>query len=284
MHPPAVLEIQGLVVRYRGSSGVPVVDGISLEVPRGGTLAIVGESGAGKSTIARAVVGLVRVTAGKILLDGRDFTNPGPRDRRELRTRIQLVFQDPHSSLSPRMTIGSAIREALLIHRHLKGREGLAEACQLLEHVGLAPQIVDRFPHQCSGGQLQRAAIARALAVNPDVLILDEVTSSLDVSVQAKVLNLLKSLQRELALSFLYISHDISVVRYMCDEIAVMRHGRIVEQAPATRLFDSPANSYTRTLLDAVPKMTPQWTASRVRLTETASRGFGMESCGPDRG
>jgi len=248
------LELQGLRVRYGAGSGrLTAVDGIDLAVPAGGTLGLVGESGCGKSTVARAIVGLVPVSDGRILLDGTDFTERSRRDSPTFRRRVQMVFQDPYSSLNPRLTVGEMVSEALLT-RGLAARGRRGEAVRILDLVGLPSTALERYPHQFSGGQRQRIAIARALAVGPDVVINDEVTSALDGSVQATILNLLKELQRELKLSYLFISHDLSTVRYMSDVVAVMYLGRIVELAPTRKLFESPQHPYTRALIGSIPR------------------------------
>jgi peptide/nickel transport system ATP-binding protein len=248
------LELRGLRVRYgEGSQAITAVDGIDLRVPQSGTLGLVGESGCGKSTVARAVVGLVPIASGQVLLDDVDRT--AHRTSRAYRRKVQMVFQDPYSSLNPRMTVGEMLREALAI-RHLRSSDRRAEAIRALDLVGLPAATLDRFPHQFSGGQRQRIAIARALALAPEVIVLDEATSSLDVSVQATILNLLRTLQRELKLSYLFISHDLSVVRYMSDSVSVMYLGRIVESGPVTELFANPRHPYTAALMQSIPQLT----------------------------
>jgi peptide/nickel transport system ATP-binding protein len=250
-----MLELQNLSVRYgTGGNALMAVDGVSINVPAGGTAGLVGESGSGKSTIARALVGLVPVASGRILMQGQDVTAQKARNGRQFRSRVQMVFQDPNSSLNPRMTVGDAIGEALQM-RGVSRSQRRSETLQTLELVGLGLSALDRYPHQFSGGQKQRIALARALAVRPEVLILDEVTSALDVSVQATVLNLLKQLQAELGLTFLFISHDLSVVGYMSDHVAVMYLGQVVEQAAADELFVRPSHPYTRALIESVPRM-----------------------------
>ena len=246
----SLLAIRGLEVAF---GTLRAVDGIDLDVPEGSTIGLVGESGSGKSTVARAIVGLVRARSGRVVLDGADVTNARGAALRQLRARVQMVFQDPASSLNPRMTVGEAVEEAVAAHRVLRRAGRAEEALRLFELVHLDPSLAPRYPHQLSGGQRQRVAIARSLAARPKLLVLDEVTSSLDVSVQANVLNLLRSLQRELGLTYLFISHNLSVVRYMSDHAAVMYLGRIVEHGPTARLFAAPRHPYTRTLLDALP-------------------------------
>ncbi|MCI0437414.1 MAG: ABC transporter ATP-binding protein, partial [Gemmatimonadetes bacterium] len=231
------------------------VDGVDLAVPAGATLGLVGESGSGKSTVARTVVGLVRAQAGQVLLSGVDVVNASGENLRSVRRTIQMVFQDPFSSLNPRMTVGETLEEAATIHRQMSTAARSAEVLRLLDLVGLEVGARERYPHQLSGGQCQRVAIARALATRARVLLLDEITSSLDVSVQASILNLMRNLQREFALSYLYISHDLSVVRYMSDRVCVMYLGRIVESAPTLRFFASPRHPYSKALVAAVPRM-----------------------------
>jgi oligopeptide/dipeptide ABC transporter ATP-binding protein len=247
------LLLHDLTVRYgAGHNSLTAVDGASLAIAEGKTLGLVGESGCGKSSIARAVVGLVPVHRGRISLDGVDFSSQRARATMTFHRRVQMVFQDPYSSLNPRMTVREALTEVM--PRGMSGAERRKEALRVLDLVGLAENALDRFPHQFSGGQRQRIAIARALAIRPDVIINDEVTSSLDVSVQATILNLLKDLQRELKLSYLFISHDLSSVRYMSDVVAVMYLGRIVETAQTDQLFRAPAHPYTQVLIQSIPK------------------------------
>jgi peptide/nickel transport system ATP-binding protein len=250
-----MLEVNDLSVVFgSGHRKLTAVDSVSLAVPRGGTLGLVGESGSGKSTIARALVGLTPISGGTITLDGRDVTPAPERNSRAYRSRVQMVFQDPYSSLNPRMTIGATMVEAVSV-QHEKGSRASrrAEVLRALELVGLGASALDRFPHQFSGGQRQRIAIARALAVHPDVVIMDEVTSALDVSVQATIINLLKELQQELGLSYLFISHDLSVIGAMSDVVAVMYLARVVESAEPESLFSNPCHPYTRGLIASVP-------------------------------
>jgi peptide/nickel transport system ATP-binding protein len=252
----ADLVVEGLRVRYgTGPTALTAVDGIDLAVSSGSSLGVVGESGSGKSSIARAVVGLVRVAEGRVLLDGSDITNPKGKKLKQLRNAVQMVFQDPYASLNPRMAIGEVLDEAIKAHRTMRRSDRRDEAARLLDLVGLDASALDRYPHQFSGGGRQRIAIARALSANPEILILDEVTSSLDVSVQAQILNLLRNLRISLGMAYLLISHDLSVIRYMCDFVSVMYLGRIVESAPAVRLFQSPRHPYTRTMLDSIPEL-----------------------------
>ena len=233
------------------------VDGVSFEIERGKTLALVGESGCGKSTVARLLVGLYEPTRGGFEFDGADahaaFKTP---EGRQLRRRIQMIFQDPYASLNPRWRVEDIIAEPLLEHGLLSGKEELrARVDELLQSVGLAPQDRVKYPHQFSGGQRQRISIARALATQPDFLVCDEPTSALDVSVQAQVLNIMKDLQRQQGLTYLFISHNLAVVRHVSDQVGVMYLGRLVELADKHALFDTPRHPYTRMLLDAIPKM-----------------------------
>jgi peptide/nickel transport system ATP-binding protein len=248
-----VLAVSGLTVRLgHGRNALTAVDGVDLELPAGGTLGLVGESGSGKSTVARALVGLVKPAAGSVMLDGRDFAGARGAALAELRRRVQLVFQDPRASLNPRMTIGEAIGEAIAKH-HGAGRASReAEVGRLLEQVGLDRAHARSLPAQLSGGQRQRVALARALAVRPDVIVADEVTSALDASVQGSILNLLRELQADHGLSLLIISHDLTVVRYLSDAIAVMHLGRIVESASTLDLLAHPQHPYTSVLIDSV--------------------------------
>lgn len=261
------LEVRGLTVRYgAGPLMLTAAEDVDITLPPGGTLGLVGESGCGKSTVARAIVQLVPPAAGQVRLNGDDVTRAGGERLRNLRRRVQMVFQDPYASLNPRMTVGEAVAEAISTHRALGARRTVTEVARLLDLVAIDPRSVEKYPHQFSGGQRQRIAIARALAVQPEILICDEVTSSVDVSVQANILNLLKDLQRTLGLSYLFISHNLSVVRYMCDAVSVMYLGRIVEHAPTDILFAWPRHPYTRALIDAIPQMVSGMATARVRL------------------
>ncbi|WP_409185060.1 ABC transporter ATP-binding protein [Amycolatopsis sp. VS8301801F10] len=236
------LVFDSVSVRYGGRRGLTAVDGVSLTVPAGQVVGLVGESGSGKSTLARAAVGLSPVSAGRVLLGGVDVRKL-PRRR-----PLQMVFQDPYSSLNPRMTIGESIAEAMP-----RGTDRSAEVARLLELVNLDPERAAHLPGQLSGGQRQRVALARALAGRPQALIADEITSALDVSVQGAVLNLVRSVQRRLGLSMLFISHNLAVIRYLSDFVAVMYLGRIVEAGPARQVLTDPQHPYTRDLLDAAP-------------------------------
>ncbi|MFB7615881.1 ABC transporter ATP-binding protein [Kitasatospora sp. NPDC056181] len=250
------LEVSGLTVRHRGPYGpVTAVDGVSLEVPSGTTLGLVGESGSGKSSLARAIVGLVPVHGGRVLLDGREVRVRTVRDRRRLGRLVQVVLQDPDTALDPRMTVRQTLAEAATVFHRLDRRARADRVTGLLELVGLDPRLADRLPRQLSGGQRQRVAVARALAVGPGLLIADEITSALDVSVQASVLNTVRELQRRLGLTMLFIGHNLPAVCHVCDTVAVMRHGRIVETATTEALLRAPQHPYTRTLLASVPSL-----------------------------
>jgi ABC-type oligopeptide transport system ATPase subunit len=245
---------RGVMLR-RNVGAVRAVDGIELEVMRGETFGIVGESGSGKSTTARLIARLLDPTAGEVRFAGRDITALRGRSLKPVRRELQMVFQDPYSSLNPRKTIGSIVGEPLVIHRIEPDRAARRRAVrELMDTVGLNPEHCNRYPHEFSGGQRQRVGIARALALGPKLLIADEPVSALDVSIQAQVLNLLGDLQRRLGLTMVFISHDLSVIRHMCDRIAVMRDGRIVEVAGNEALYSAPGDPYTRELLAAVPR------------------------------
>jgi len=238
----------------RKVGAVRAVDGVSFEIGRGETLGIVGETGCGKSTTAKLIMRLLDASAGEIEFDGREITRLQGPALKAVRREMQMIFQDPYSSLNPRKTIGSIIGEPFAIHGLLADRgERKREVQRLMETVGLNPEHYNRYPHEFSGGQRQRIGVARALALGPKLLIADEPVSALDVSIQAQVLNLLRDLQRRLGLTLLFISHDLSVVRYMCDRIAVMRAGKIVELASNEELYGSPRDPYTRELLASVP-------------------------------
>ncbi|MFD8804347.1 oligopeptide/dipeptide ABC transporter ATP-binding protein [Streptomyces sp. NPDC059597] len=256
MREAAGLALYDVTVRHHGPFGaVTAVDGVSLEVPRGKTLGLVGESGSGKSTLARAVVGLATPCAGRITVGGREHGGRRPADRRGLGRQVQLVFQDPDTALDPRMTVRQSLAEAAGAFVRLDRRSRERRVGELLELVGLGTGIADRVPRQLSGGQRQRVAVARALAVDPAVLIADEITSALDVSVRAALLAMLRDLQRRLGFTMLFISHDLAAVRHVSDAVAVMYLGRIVETAPTENLLHGPWHPYTRTLLSAVPSL-----------------------------
>ncbi|PSK93805.1 peptide/nickel transport system ATP-binding protein/oligopeptide transport system ATP-binding protein [Murinocardiopsis flavida] len=261
-----LLELRGLRKEYGGRIGqaaTVAVDGVSLAVAEGETLALVGESGSGKTTLVRLLLRLTEPTAGQVLFDGGDLAGLTPARLRAVRREMQVVLQDPYSSMNPRMRVTDIVAEPLVTHdpavRGRARRPGLRERVGgLLEAVGLPAAVQDRYPHEFSGGQRQRISIARALALEPRLLVLDEPTSALDVSVQAQVLDLLAELQRRRGLTYVFVSHNLAVVRAVADRVAVMRHGRIVEIGPAAQVFDAPGHAYTRALLDAVPDPDPR--------------------------
>jgi peptide/nickel transport system ATP-binding protein/oligopeptide transport system ATP-binding protein len=270
----ALIEVRDLVKHFpltgfggRTTGAVHAVDGLSFDVREGETLGIVGESGCGKSTTARLLLALLAPTSGTIALDGRDITTLSRKDLRPLRRDMQMIFQDPYSALNPRRTVGSIIGEPFAIHAIAKGRaERKRRVQELMESVGLNPEHYNRWPHEFSGGQRQRIGVARALALGPRIVIADEPVSALDVSIQAQILNLLRSLQRDLGLTMVFIAHDLSVVRYMCDRIAVMYLGKIVELATSDELYAHPRHPYTEALLSAVPVADPQRAKARGRV------------------
>jgi ABC-type oligopeptide transport system ATPase subunit len=268
-----VAEVVDLHVHYgggRGAEPVRAVDGVSFEVLRGETLGLVGESGSGKSTTGMALLRLVQPTSGTIRVLGDDVTGWSRRQLRTLRQRVALVFQDPTASLDPRISIGASIAEPLVVHKlegTAQGRQ--ARVTELLELVGLPGDAAGRNPHELSGGQRQRVGIARALAARPDLLVLDEPIASLDVSVQAQVMNLLRSLQEQLSLTMLFIAHDLAAVEYMSDRIAVMHSGRIVEMATRQEIYARPQDPYTQSLLAAVPIPDPRLERERIAQRQT---------------
>jgi oligopeptide/dipeptide ABC transporter ATP-binding protein len=262
------LEITDLAVHYAMRGGPPIraVDGVSLAIAPGETLGLVGESGCGKSTVSKAVVGLQPPTRGSVVVDGVEIAGADKRTLRAARARMQMVFQDPATSLDPRMTVGDAIGEPLLVRRIARGNALRERVASLLAEVGLRPEHAARYPHQFSGGQRQRVVIARALALRPALLVCDEPVSALDVSVRAQILNLLVELQRTLGMANLFVSHDLSVVRHVCDRVAVMYLGRLAELAPRDALFAAPRHPYTRALLLAVPEPNPAVQRAKPRV------------------
>jgi len=256
----------GVLFRHR-TGQVRAVDGIDLELRRGETLGVVGESGCGKSTLARLLVGLERPTSGTILVNGTDLRTLDQSDLRAARRDIQIVMQDPYSSLNPRMTIGDIVGEPFKIHNNVVPRKHrVPRVRELLELVGLNPDHLNRYPHQFSGGQRQRVSVARAIALQPRTIVLDEPISALDVSIQAQVVNLLRKLQRELSLSYVFIAHDLSAVRHISDRVAVMYLGNIVELGTTNEVFDHPVHHYTRALLSAVPPPDPTFRGKREQI------------------
>jgi oligopeptide/dipeptide ABC transporter ATP-binding protein len=270
-----LLQVEGLTKRFpvggRSLLGKPhawleAVSEVSFTLERGQSLGLVGESGCGKSTTARTIIGLHPATAGSVKLDGAELTGLSRKAWLPHRRRMQMIFQDPYASLDPRQTVASILAEPLAIHGLAKPRERKLRALALLDAVGLNPRHVNRYPHEFSGGQRQRIGIARALALEPDILICDEPVSALDVSIQAQIINLLKDLQQRFELAYLFIAHDLAVVRHLCDEVCVMYLGRIVERASRTDLFEAPQHPYTRALLSAVPLADPELEAQRQRI------------------
>lgn len=264
----ALLEVSDLSVTFRGGGGrhVLAVDGVDLSVGRGEVLCVVGESGSGKSTLGKAILRLVSTSAGSIVFDGQELTRLSGRRLRRLRGRMQMVFQDPHASLDPRMTVGELLAEPLAIHRSggLRRRRGLIRGA--LRDVGLPAETIDSYAHELSGGQRQRVGIARALILEPALLVADEPVAALDVSIQAQVVNLLKDLQESRELTLLVISHDLAVVRHLADRVAVMYSGRIVEAGGRDDIYRHPAHPYTRALLSAAPVPVPEIERSRKRI------------------
>jgi dipeptide transport system ATP-binding protein len=270
----AVVEAKGLARDYAASRGlfrpaatVKALAGVSFSLQAGRTLAVVGESGSGKSTLARLLTLIERPTAGALLIDGEDVARVSAETRRRLRREIQIVFQNPYGSLNPRQMIGKALEEPLLVNTGMSGPERKAAALAIMEKVGLRPDYYHRYPHMFSGGQRQRIAIARALVLRPKVLVLDEPVSALDVSIRAQVLNLLASLQEEFKLAYVFVSHDLSVVRYIADEVLVIYLGHAVEMGTRDAIFQSPQHPYTRALLSATPIADPGARRERILLT-----------------
>ncbi|HZS91559.1 MAG TPA: dipeptide ABC transporter ATP-binding protein [Chloroflexota bacterium] len=272
--PATLLDISDVRVHFpikggllgRPVGAVQAVDGVSLQVHKGETLGLVGESGCGKSTLGRAILQLIRPTAGSVVLDGRELTTMSEVALRPLRARMQMIFQDPYSSLNGRMTVGDIIQEPLLNFNRGGKRERRERAEHLLRVVGLQPDHINRFPHQFSGGQRQRVGIARALALNPEFIVADEPVSALDVSVQAQILNLLEKLQAEFGLTYLFVAHNLSVVRHISDRVAVMYLGQIAEIAEADELYRNPLHPYTQALMSAIPVPNPAVERQRKRI------------------
>jgi oligopeptide/dipeptide ABC transporter ATP-binding protein len=273
MSSASVLEVDGLVKHFHvgaqliGKGGtVYAVDGVSLRIGPGEMLGLVGESGSGKSTVGNCVARLVEPTAGTVRIRGVDVTHLSRRAMRPLRREVHMVFQDPYSSLNPRMTCGQIVGEPIRLHRLARGRELEARVVVLFEQVGLRAELRHRYPHELSGGQRQRVGLARALSVSPSLLIADEPVSALDVSVQAAILNLLRDLQSDLGFSCLFITHDLATVEYLCDRVAVMYLGKIVEEASTEELFAAPKHPYTQALLSAAVVPDPEAQRARTRI------------------
>ncbi len=273
--PAPLLSVRDLVVRFhQGRQSFVALNGVSIDVLAGEVLAVVGESGAGKSTLGRAVLGLVPVQSGTIVFDGADITGARHRTRLELARRLQAVFQDPYSSLNPARTVRAALAEPLLAQRH--PRSEIAAAVEAsLQRVGLPADAADRYPRQFSGGQRQRIAIARALMVSPDLVICDEALSALDLSVQAQIINLLLDLRRDLGLAYLFIGHDLAVVRHLADRVVVLRRGEVVESGPAARVCSEPSQPYTKALMESAPVPEPREERARLIARASAPGGGG---------
>jgi len=270
-----ILEVRDLVKHFHISSGafggqaavVKAVDGVSFAIRRGETLGLVGESGCGKTTTGRCILQLEKPTAGQVIFEGRDLTTVSDAELRKVRRRLQVIFQDPYSSLNPRMTVGQIIAEPLAVHGLVRDRAARAKRVrELLGHAGLLPAMAHRYPHELSGGQRQRVGIARALAMEPALIVCDEPVSALDVSIQAQIINLLEELQAEFGLTYLFVARDLSVVRHISDRVAVMYLGKIVEITDRKSLYENPQHPYTRALLSAVPIPDPAVEAGRERI------------------
>ncbi|MEJ7900548.1 MAG: dipeptide ABC transporter ATP-binding protein [Thermomicrobiales bacterium] len=265
MHFPLT---QGIIFQ-RKVGAVQAVDGVSFSVKRGETLGLVGESGCGKSTTGRAILQLYKPTEGNVIFNGSDLTTLDSTQMRKMRRHLQMIFQDPYASLNPRMTVGNIVSEPMQIHKLVAKNERTQRVQELLQTVGLNPYFANRYPHEFSGGQRQRIGIARALAANPDFIVCDEPVSALDVSIQAQIVNLLEDLQEQFGLTYLFIAHDLSVVRHISDRVAVMYLGKIVEVADRNELYDTPLHPYTKALLSAVPIPDPVIEKQRERIILT---------------
>jgi oligopeptide transport system ATP-binding protein len=266
-----LIEAQNLKLHFHlhGGATLKAVDGLSFAIPSGKTLGLVGESGCGKTTTGRALVGLYPPTGGKVFFRGKDTESLDKRGKSEFTRHAQMIFQDPYSSLNPRMTVGDIVGEGIDIHRLFSGRQRMDRIWELLNLVGLDKEHANRFPHEFSGGQRQRIGIARSLAVEPDFIVCDEPISALDVSIQSQIVNLLLGLQKRLGLTYLFISHDLSMVKYICERVAVMYLGVIVETAPSDELYEKPLHPYTKALLSAIPIADPAKEKARRRVLLT---------------
>jgi ABC-type oligopeptide transport system ATPase subunit len=267
----------GLLIEHTVGE-VRAVDGVSFDISTGETLGLVGESGSGKSTTGYCILQLLKPTSGSVRFEGKELTTAGREEMRRLRRDMQIVFQDPYSSLDPRMTVGDIVSEPLVVHGIGTRRDRSARVRELLDVVGFNPEFTNRYPHEFSGGQRQRIGIARALALNPKLIVCDEPVSALDVSIQAQIINLLKDLQHDFGLTYLFIAHDLAVVRSMSDRIAVMNRGEIVEIGPAEEVYTNPREDYTKALLSAVPVPDPrkmkERKVERRRLKHALAEGF----------
>ncbi len=269
-----VLEIRDVAVHFGGRGGllgksgpvVKAVNGVDLDIARGETVALVGESGCGKSTLSNAIVGLQAPISGSVRISGDEVVGASRRELNDIRRKVQMIFQDPALSLDPRSTVGATIGEPLIVRGVAKGKALKERVATLLQQVGLRPEHADRYPHQFSGGQRQRVVIARALALEPDLLICDEPVSALDVSVRAQILNLLVALQKRTGVSYLFVSHDLGVVRHICDRVVVMYLGRFVEMADRDTFFANPKHPYTKALMSAVPEADPEVQRAKQRF------------------
>lgn len=254
------------IIFQRQVDAIKAVDGVSFDVYRGETLGLVGESGCGKSTTGRTILQLYKPTGGEVIFEGKDLAKLPTQDMRKMRRDIQMIFQDPYASLNPRMNVGRIVAEPLIVHGVGSDKERQDRVAYLMEKVGLNPYFVNRYPHEFSGGQRQRIGIARALALDPSFIVCDEPISALDVSIQAQVVNLLQDLQQELGLTYLFIAHDLSMIRHICNRVAVMYMGRIMEMAQTDELYDNPQHPYTQLLLSAVPIPDPEVERVRQRM------------------